>query len=224
MSTPFTTESSIVSSESTTSITDSSTTHVTTIETDHATSLFTSSATIDTTSSSPTTTSSAEPFKFKLMGESENLSRSEMRAGLGAPFAWTIGMFMHQKPTILTMETETGHLLFEGQKLCVEFNLSPSEWWVAVRNCPEPMLSQHEYVVCDPVHADGDELRCRVPHLLCTRGDGPGFSCEPTGVQWTQFYARNVFQSYYTVGLFNTAALTSPSVLRDVLNFVVKEA
>ncbi|KAL6914770.1 hypothetical protein FSST1_012530 [Fusarium sambucinum] len=222
---PTTSEISTMSSESTTSITDSSITHsATTLEPELLTSSFTSSATHDITSSSPTTTSVAKPFRFKLMGETGVLAKTEMRAAAAAPYAWTIGMFRHDKPTILTMEAETGHLLLEGQRLCVETDLSPQNWWVAVKNCPLIMLPQHQYVVCDPVHADGDALRCSVPHQLCTRGDGPGFSCEFSGVQWTQFYARIVFSSFYTIGFFNSAALTSPSDLLNVLNFVVKEA
>ncbi|CEI70471.1 unnamed protein product [Fusarium venenatum] len=221
---PTTSEASTTSSELTTSIIKSlSTDSITTLETDFATSSFAFSATLETTTTLPTTTSAVEPFRFKLMGETGVLARTEMRAAAAAPYAWTIGLFRHDKPTILTMEVETGHLLFEGQKLCVETDLAPQNWWVAVKNCPETMLPQHQYVVCDPVHVDGDELRCSVPHQLCTRGDGPGFSCEHTGVQWTQFYARIVFSSFYTVGFFNSAALTSPSDLLHALKFVVKE-
>ncbi|GKU04893.1 hypothetical protein FLAG1_06507 [Fusarium langsethiae] len=191
-----------LSSESTTSITDGSTIHfATTLETDLAASSFTSSATLDTTSSSPTTTSSAEPFNFKLTGATRFLSRTEMRADLTAPNTWAIGTFMNQKPTVLTREADTGHLLFEGKKLCVKFQTS-AEWWLAVRNCLETMLSQHRHVVCDSVHAEDDELRCRVLELTCVyRGIEPGYSCKRTGKQWTHFYARNLFLSHFLVGM-----------------------
>jgi hypothetical protein len=63
------------------------------------------------------------------------------------------------------METNTGYLLYEGARLCIVFEAGG--WFIFIQNCPEIMRSQHKYLVCDLVQAEGDALRCSVLELAC---------------------------------------------------------
>ena len=142
-----------------------------------------------------------------------------MRAHYSSPWGWAIGDFTHQKPTIFTMESETGYLVSEGLRQCVAFDIN--NYVITIISCPEIMLPQHEYVTCDPVKADGDELRCGVAELKCIlSGVGSGRLCERTGVRWTQIKARSWYTSHYFVGF------VSPTTTANAgynFGFVVKE-
>ncbi|KAH7183385.1 uncharacterized protein B0J16DRAFT_386442 [Fusarium flagelliforme] len=167
------------------------------LTTDSASLPITTSASSVMTSSSPATTSSAAPFMFKAFARGGIWDGSEIRAHTSAPYSWMVGYLTVQKPTILTIEPRTGHLLIEGSPVCAESGLGSR--WVRIRGYPSPMLPRHEYVRCDP-GVDGDELRCRVHALSCVGlGVGMGYGCEHTGQEWTQFHSSNWLPSTYYV-------------------------
>ncbi|KAJ4138550.1 hypothetical protein NW768_002393 [Fusarium equiseti] len=117
------------------------------------------------------------------------------------------------------MEPETGYLLSEGVRQCVAFDVT--NYLIRILGCPAIMLPQHEYVTCDPVGADGDELRCGVAELKCVlSGVGSGRLCERTGTKWTQIQALPWLPGRYFVGF---VAPTSTANADYNFGFVIKE-